>query len=156
MLKFFAISYGPFATMPNADLDRLDGPVYAEETEDIHVTAQPVYLESESTPSENRFVWAYHIVIENRGQQTVQLLRRYWHITDMLGRVQEVHGVGVIGEQPILEPGERFEYTSGVPLTAPSGVMRGHYLMLTDTGQSLKITIPAFSLDCPLTPRRYH
>ena len=128
--------------------------MYSEITNAIRVTVEPVYLADQSSPNENRFVWAYHVRIENRGEQVVQLLSRYWRITDSFGRVQEVRGAGVVGEQPVLEPGESFEYTSGTPLSAPSGIMVGSYQMETKAGGRFDVAIPAFSLDSPHQPIR--
>ena len=130
--------------------------VYALTTRSILVAVEPEYLDDQSDPEDHRFVWAYHVHIENQGTQTVQLLSRYWHITDELGHVQEVSGDGVIGEQPVLAPGESFEYTSGTPLGTASGIMQGHYVMETDTGETFEVTIPAFSLDSPYQGRMLH
>jgi ApaG protein len=95
-------------------------------------------------------MWAYRVRIENRSRVPVQLLRRTWHITDAHGRTQYVHGEGVVGEQPLLEPGESFEYTSGTPLDTPSGFMRGAYHMVVpETGETFDVAIPTFSLDSP-------
>ena len=123
--------------------------MYSAVTRQITVTVKPVYLEDQSSPRDNHFVWAYHVRIENRGGNTVQLRSRYWHITDALGRVQEVRGAGVVGEQPVLKPGQAFEYTSGTPLPTPSGIMTGTYQMETEGGELFDIAIPAFSLDSP-------
>jgi ApaG protein len=123
--------------------------MYSESTRDIHITVRPFYLEDQSSPEEMHFVWAYHVRIENQGPETVQLRHRYWRITDSLGRVQEVRGAGVVGEQPVLKPGEAFEYTSGTPLTTPSGIMVGTYQMETAGGELFDVRIPAFSLDSP-------
>jgi len=123
--------------------------MYAQRTGDIVVTAQPVYLEDQSSPKDHRFVWAYQIRIENQGAETVQLLTRHWRITDAQGRIQEVRGEGVVGEQPVLGPGEVFEYTSGCPLNTPSGFMVGSYGMVTTDGGAFDVAIPAFSLDSP-------
>jgi ApaG protein len=123
--------------------------MYTKTTNDIKVTVLPYYLGEQSEPSENRYFWAYTIQVENRGQQTVQLLNRHWHITDGRGRTQEVRGPGVVGAQPVLKPGEAFEYTSGVPLETPSGFMVGEYEMKSDKGDTLQIAVPAFSLDSP-------
>ena len=123
--------------------------MYAESTKGVTVTAQPIYLEEQSSPGEHRFVWAYQIRIENQSPETVQLLTRHWRITDAQGRVQEVRGDGVVGEQPILEPGQTFEYTSGCPLSTPSGFMVGSYGMVTAEGGIFDVAIPAFSLDSP-------
>ena len=130
------------------------GASYTQTTRSLTVTVEPTFLEEQSSPSENQFVWAYKVRIENHGEQTVQLLRRHWRITDALGRVHEVKGPGVVGEQPVLRPGDSFEYTSGTPLTTPSGIMAGSYQMENDTGEHFDITIPAFSLDSPHQPRR--
>ena len=123
--------------------------MYSETTRSIRVTVEPIYLDDQSAPEDNHYVWAYHVRIENEGQQTVQLLNRYWQITDALGQVQEVRGSGVVGEQPVLEPGGSFEYTSGTPLPTPSGIMLGSYEMEDTLGGRFSVTIPAFSLDSP-------
>ena len=121
--------------------------MYSETTRSIEVTVRPIYLEDQSSPDEQHFVWAYHVRIENKGGETVQLRTRYWRITDAMGRVQEVRGAGVVGEEPVIEPGQSFEYTSGVPLPTPSGFMAGRYGMVTTAGEAFDIEIPAFSLD---------
>lgn len=123
--------------------------MYSETTRAITVTVRPMFLEDQSSPNDAHFVWAYRVRIENRGSETVQLLRRHWRITDALGRVQEVKGAGVVGEQPVLKPGGSYEYTSGTPLTTPSGFMVGTYQMTTASGEEFDIAIPAFSLDSP-------
>jgi len=123
--------------------------MYSEITREIRVTVRPFFLEDQSSPEEMHFVWAYHVRIENQGPQTVQLRNRYWRITDSLGRIQEVRGAGVVGEQPVLRPGEAFEYTSGTPLTTPSGIMVGTYQMESETGERFEVNVPAFSLDSP-------
>jgi ApaG protein len=123
--------------------------MYTETTHDIRIAVRPIYLDEQSEPEEDRYVWAYQIRIENMGGETVQLLNRYWHITDAGGRVQEVRGPGVVGEQPVLAPGEAFEYTSGCPLATPSGIMVGNYEMQGDDGRRFEVQIPAFSLDSP-------
>ena len=127
---------------------------YSATTRSIHVQVQPTYLEEQSSPDENYYVWAYRVRIENQGVETVQLLNRYWKITDASGRVQEVRGPGVVGEQPVLAPGESYVYTSGCPLSTPSGIMVGTYEMETREGELFDIAIPAFSLDSPFQPRR--
>ncbi len=123
--------------------------MYNRTTGNISVSVTPVFLEDQSEPDENHFVWAYQVRIENRGADTVQLRSRYWHITDANGLVQEVRGAGVVGEQPVLGPGESFEYTSGTPLNTPSGIMVGSYEMQTNAGDLIEVDIPAFSLDSP-------
>jgi ApaG protein len=130
--------------------------MYSETTRSIKVTVKPFYLEDQSSPSDGHFVWAYHVRIENQGQETVQLRRRNWRITDGIGRTQEVRGPGVVGEQPVLGPGQTFEYTSGTPLTTPSGIMVGTYEMETRDGKSFAVAIPAFSLDSPHQSARLH
>jgi ApaG protein len=123
--------------------------MYSETTRSIKVTVKPFYLEDQSSPVEDHYVWAYHVRIENRGKETVQLRHRHWQITDSRGQIKEVRGDGVVGEQPVLAPGEAFEYTSGTPLPTPSGIMVGTYQMETRGGDSFSVRIPAFSLDSP-------
>jgi ApaG protein len=126
---------------------------YTETTQGIRVSVRSFYLADQSEPERSHFVWAYRVTIENRGNRTVQLLKRSWRITDGLGRTQQVHGEGVVGEQPVLDPGQSFEYTSGTPLSTPSGFMRGAYhMVVTATGEPFDVTIPAFSLDSPHQP----
>ena len=123
--------------------------MYEETTQGVRVSVNPVYLENQSEPERGHYVWAYQVRIENDSLETVQLRSRHWRITDVNGLVQEVRGAGVVGEQPVLEPGESFEYTSGTPLNAPSGIMVGSYEMQTDEGDVIEVGIPAFSLDSP-------
>lgn len=130
--------------------------MYEAVTRDIKVTVEPDYLENQSSPTEDHYVWAYHVRIENVGGETVQLRTRHWRITDALGHTQEVRGPGVIGEQPVLPPGESFEYTSGTPLSTPSGIMVGTYRMEAPDGDSFDVDIPAFSLDSPHQPRSFN
>ena len=130
---------------------------YSKTTRDIRVSVRSSFLADQSRPDEGRFMWAYHIRIENLGREAVQLLRRTWHITDAHGRTQTVKGAGVIGQQPVLEPGEAFEYTSGTPLETPSGFMTGAYHMVaTASGEAFDVAIPAFSLDSPHGDGRVH
>jgi ApaG protein len=127
--------------------------MYRETTHDITITVKPYYLEDQSSPDQSHYVWAYHVRIENNGGRTVQLRNRYWRITDSRGRVQEVRGAGVVGEQPVLRPGDSFEYTSGTPLPTPSGIMGGSYQMeASETGERFDVTVPSFSLDSPHQP----
>jgi ApaG protein len=128
--------------------------MYRQTTRGITVTVRPIYLEDQSSPSENHYVWAYQVRIENGGAEQVQLINRYWRITDAIGRVQEVRGAGVVGEQPTLAPGNAFEYTSGTPLATPSGIMVGAYEMETQGGERFDAAVPAFSLDSPHQPVR--
>ena len=113
------------------------------------MSVEPTYLESRSSPDDSQYFWAYRVIIENQGRETVQLLSRHWMITNARGEMTEVKGPGVVGEQPILKPGESFEYTSGAPLDTSSGMMGGAYQMETDSGERFDIEIPTFSLDRP-------
>ena len=128
--------------------------MYTATTRAICVTVQPRYLPEQSNPAKSQYVWAYQVRIENKGAVAVQLRSRHWKITDELGRRQEVKGRGVVGATPRLEPGEVFEYTSGTPLSTPSGIMGGTYQMVSDTGESFDIEIPTFSLDAPGSARQ--
>jgi ApaG protein len=121
--------------------------MYRAVTRNIEVKVTPRFLAERSSPESGHFFWAYTIEITNMGSEVVQLKTRHWHITDAQGRVQEVRGAGVVGEQPVLEPGASFEYTSGVPLSTPSGFMTGSYGMVNAAGESFDIDIPTFSLD---------
>jgi ApaG protein len=127
--------------------------MYKALTRQIEVRVETFFLEEQSEPQRERWVFGYRITIENHGADTVQLVSRYWRITDGRGRMIEVKGEGVVGEQPLLEPGESFQYTSGTPLPTPSGFMAGTYQMVTADGQHFDVHIPAFSLDAP-DPRR--
>ncbi len=123
--------------------------MYEQETEGLVVRVEPRFLPEESAPDSGRFVWAYAIEIENRSTDPVQLISRYWRITDENGLTQEVRGPGVIGQQPVIGPGQSFRYTSACPLAAPSGVMLGAYSMQREDGEMFDITVPAFALDSP-------
>tara|TARA_B100002051_G_C16334966_1_gene438815 strand:+ start:170 stop:562 length:393 start_codon:yes stop_codon:yes gene_type:complete len=125
--------------------------MYSKTTKKINITVNPYYLEEQSEPEDQHYVWAYQVVIDNQGSERVQLKNRYWKIIDSNGSQQEVRGEGVVGEQPILNPGEKFEYTSGTPLSTPSGFMGGHYEMETIKGSKFEAEIPQFSLDSPFT-----
>jgi len=130
---------------------------YCQTTRNVKVSVRSFYLADQSQPEDNHFVWAYRVKIENLGSEPVQLLRRTWQITDARGRIQHVHGAGVVGEQPLLEPGEIFEYTSGTPLDTPTGFMVGAYHMIVlSSGESFDVDIPAFSLDSPHQSGRVH
>ena len=108
-----------------------------------------MYIDERSNPEESKYFWAYRVVIENRSDESIQLISRYWHITDGNGIIEEVSGAGVVGEQPILQTGDSYEYTSGCPLDTPSGIMVGHYVMKKNDLSTFKVEIPAFSLDLP-------
>jgi ApaG protein len=126
---------------------------YRAVTRQIEVKVNPRFLPERSSPENGYFFWAYTITLTNLGGEIVQLKTRHWRITDAQGRLQEVRGEGVVGEQPVLNPGENFEYTSGVPLPTPSGFMTGTYGMETPAGEAFDIDIPAFSLDTPQKAR---
>jgi ApaG protein len=128
--------------------------MYTATTRAIRVTVQPQYLPDQSDPGKSQYVWAYQVRIENKGDVTVQLRSRHWKITDGLGRRQEVKGPGVVGKTPRLRPGEVFEYTSGTPLSTPSGFMGGTYQMVSESGENFDIEIPTFSLDTPVDSRQ--
>jgi ApaG protein len=127
--------------------------MYRAVTRKIEVKVTPRFLPDRSSPDNGYFFWAYTIAITNSGEETVQLRTRHWRITDAHGRMQEVKGAGVIGEEPVLKAGESFEYTSGVPLPTPSGFMTGSYGMQTDGGERFDVEIPTFSLDCSYAER---
>jgi ApaG protein len=126
---------------------------YRAVTRQIEVRVTPRFMPDRSSPENGYFFWAYAITLTNLGRETVQLKTRHWRITDAQGRLQEVRGAGVVGEEPVLEPGEKFEYTSGVPLPTPSGFMTGSYGMVSASGEQFDIDIPAFSLDTPQRER---
>lgn len=124
--------------------------MYELETAGLMVRVEPQFLPEESDPAQNRFVWAYTIEIENRSETDVRLMSRYWRITDAKGVTQEVRGEGVIGQQPMIPPGQSFRYTSAAPLAAPSGMMMGAYSMVRlDDGAPFDIAVPPFLLDSP-------
>ena len=130
---------------------------YEAETRHIRVRVRAFFLDDQSEPENNRYVWAYRVAVENHGGETVQLLRRTWHITDAAGHTQHVQGDGVVGEQPVLGPGQAFEYTSGTPLPTPSGFMTGTYHMVVQPGgEPFDVAIPSFSLDSPHADGRVH
>ena len=123
--------------------------MYRAVTRQIEVTVKPAFMPERSSIDRGQYFWAYTIVITNNGDETVQLRTRHWIITDATGHRQVVRGEGVVGEQPVLAPGERFEYTSGVPLQTSSGIMTGRYQMVTEGGEQFEIDVPTFSLDSP-------
>lgn len=123
--------------------------MYRAVTRKIEVSVTPRFLPERSSEANSYYFWAYTIGIINNGHETVQLKTRHWRITDGNGRLQEVRGAGVVGEEPVLRPGESYEYTSGVPLQTPSGFMLGSYGMVSETGEEFDIEVPAFSLDSP-------
>ena len=139
--------------MPTETSTRTDPGVFTAETSGVFVVVRPIYLPEQSDPEGGRYVWAYTVTIDNGGTETVQLRDRSWAIVDATGRTEHVRGPGVVGEQPVLRPGERFEYTSGCPLPTPSGFMSGHYTMVREDGSTFEVAIPAFSLDRPSRSR---
>lgn len=120
-----------------------------ESTDQFSVQVETLYLKSESAPDDSRYVFAYTVTIENVGDRPAQLINRHWIITDSNGRVQEVQGEGVVGEKPLIKPGEGFQYTSGTMLETPVGTMEGSYQMLTEDGENFKTPIQPFTLSIP-------
>jgi ApaG protein len=129
---------------------------YERETRSIRVAVKPAYLDDQSDPDDDRYVWSYTVTIENKSAEPVQLLSRYWNITDGMGRVQEHRGAGVVGAQPVIAPGEKFQYTSGCPLETASGYMTGCYQMRSASGESFDAEIPDFLLESPYERRQIH
>ena len=127
--------------------------MYVSKTNNIYVRVQPSFLEDQSEHSDGVYFWAYTVEIENQSERAIQLRSRYWCITDALGQTREVRGPGVVGQEPIIQPGMSFTYTSGAPLTTPSGFMAGSYQMEYESGELIDVEIPAFSLDSPYANR---
>ena len=123
--------------------------MYSKTTNGVTVTVIPYFLDEQSSPNENHYVWAYQVNIKNSGNGSIKLNHRHWLIIDANGKIINVHGEGVVGEFPIIKPGETYEYTSGTPLKTNNGIMQGFYLVSQDNGEKLKIDIPTFSLDSP-------
>jgi len=123
--------------------------MYRAVTRQIEVTVEPNFMPGRSSPEKSRYFWSYTIVITNTGHETVQLRTRHWIITDASGHQDNIRGDGVVGEQPVLAPGARFEYTSGVPLPTASGFMAGRYQMVSESGEHFEVEVPTFSLDSP-------
>ena len=115
----------------------------------VTVLVESTYLEDHSDPFEDSYLWAYKVRIKNGGNEKIKLISRHWKIFDSNGNLREVKGKGVVGEQPTIEPGDEFEYTSGTPLKTSSGLMHGSYKMESWDGQEFQVEIPAFSLDIP-------
>ena len=127
--------------------------MYSRVTQAIQITVLPEFVPERSDADEATFFWAYTVEIANQSELTVQMTARHWKITDANGRIEEVRGPGVVGEQPVLKPGESFRYTSGCPLNTPSGIMSGSYRMVNEKGDVFEAEIPVFSLDSPFAPR---
>ena len=130
--------------------------MYSKITRDVKVTVKPYFLEDQSSPNDNHYVWAYKIHIENHSENQLKLNHRTWTIIDGNGEVLQIQGVGVVGETPVINPGETYEYTSGTPLKTTSGIMQGYYSMTVKGGDHLKIDIPTFSLDSPYEKKKIH
>lgn len=122
----------------------------------IHVLVDPFFLEEQSLPLEDHYVWALEIWVENQGKEPVQLIGRHWRMTDGRGLFHEVRGQGVVGEKPWISPGATFQYTTGTSLATPSGLMEGTYHMVTKDGTSFDVLIPLFSLDSPFETALIH
>jgi ApaG protein len=129
---------------------------YEQVTRFVRIAVEPHFAAEQSTPEENRYLWSYRVTIENQGPLGVQLLSRYWRIVDGQGRVREVRGDGVVGEQPMIAPGQSYDYTSGAPLETPSGFMTGSYRMRTASGEDFDAAIPMFALESPYATSRMH
>jgi ApaG protein len=127
--------------------------MYQTVTQGVKVCVNPEYLSSDSEPEKNHYLWAYTIEITNLTPSLVQLMTRRWTIIDGHGRREEIAGDGVVGKQPLIEPGAIFSYTSGCPLTTDSGFMQGHYMMQAPGGEQFTVDIPLFSLDIPDSSR---
>ncbi|NQW00777.1 MAG: Co2+/Mg2+ efflux protein ApaG [Rhodospirillales bacterium] len=130
--------------------------MYEQTTRGVSISVNPEYLEDQSEPANGRFTWAYHVQIENVGNQSVQILIRHWKITNIKGESHEVVGDGLVGQQPVLQPGDVFEYTSGTPLSTPSGFMSGSFHVVAEGGDVFDAVVPAFSLDSPQQRRALH
>jgi ApaG protein len=122
---------------------------YSATTGAVIVRVQPHYADDVSVPEESRFAWRYHVRIENHGDEGVQLIDRHWFIEDGFGRIEEVSGEGVVGEQPVIPPGGAHDYESGCPLPTPTGAMQGSYGMVGAGGRRFRVAIPRFDLVAP-------
>ena len=130
--------------------------MYSKTTGGVTVTVTPYFLDDQSSPKEGHYVWAYQVNIKNSSSNTIKLNHRNWVIIDANGKIINIQGEGVVGEFPVIQPGESFEYTSGTPLKTSNGFMQGFYLMSHNNGEQLKIDIPAFSLDSPYGKKNLH
>ena len=130
--------------------------MYSKTTKGVTVTVTPYFLDDQSSPNEGHYVWAYQVNIKNSSHSTMKLNQRNWVIIDANSKIINVQGEGVVGEFPVLHPGESFEYTSGTPLKTTNGIMQGFYLMSQNNGEQLKIDIPTFSLDSPYNKKNFH
>ena len=130
--------------------------MYERVTKGIRVSVRPTFLEGQSDPDDDLYVWSYTVRICNDTSDAIRVRTRHWLITNAKGLTEEVRGIGVVGEQPLIKPGEGFEYTSGAPLSTPSGMMVGRYGMESAEGELFEVDIPAFSLDSPHERSRAH
>ena len=130
--------------------------MYERVTKGIRVSVRPTFLEGQSDPDDDLYVWSYTVRICNDTRDPIRVRTRHWLITNAKGLTEEVRGVGIVGEQPLIRPGENYEYTSGAPLSTPSGMMVGRYGVESAEGELFDIDIPAFSLDSPHERRRVH
>jgi ApaG protein len=129
---------------------------YSETTKNIAITVWPEFIDNKSGVVGDLFIWAYHVRIDNKGEEAVKLVNRYWRIMDEKGTVQEVTGEGVVGEQPDIAPHASHQYSSGVHLRCPSGIMTGHYQMKLASGETFNAKVPSFSLDAPTVKNVIH
>ncbi|MCA0400060.1 MAG: Co2+/Mg2+ efflux protein ApaG [Proteobacteria bacterium] len=127
--------------------------MYRTTTEGIEITVEPEYAPNRSNPARDEYFWIYAVSIRNMGTEIVQLRSRYWRIVDAKGEAHEIRGVGVVGDQPVIHPGDTYRYASGCPLGTPGGIMSGSYEMMTKQGRRFEAIIPAFSLDVPNAER---
>lgn len=123
--------------------------MYKAITDSVQVEVEPEYQPHRSSPEKGKHVWAYHVEICNLGQSDIQLRSRYWRIIDGQGRIQEVRGRGVVGEEPLIAAGDSFSYTSGCPLDSETGIMSGYFEMEHQDGRLFEVIVPTFSLDIP-------
>lgn len=130
--------------------------MYERVTKGIKVSVKPTFLEGQSDPDDDLYVWSYTVKIHNCTSDNIRVRTRHWLITNAKGLTEEVRGVGIVGEQPLIRPGEKYEYTSGAPLSTPSGMMVGRYGIESAEGELFDIDIPAFSLDSPHERRKVH
>lgn len=130
--------------------------MYTKTTQGVTVSVKSYFLEDQSSPDDNHYVWAYKINIDNKGSEILKLNHRTWIIIDGNGRIMQIQGDGVVGETPTIKPGETYEYTSGTPLKTTSGIMQGYYSMTGSSGNNVKVDIPTFSLDSPYDLKKIH
>ena len=145
------MAHGPL--VDPKDPPAMDPSMYSCVTRDIEITVLPEFMPDRSDPDVGHYFWSYTVEIANQSHTTVQVTARHWKITDGNGRSEEVKGAGIVGEQPVLQPGETFRYTSGCPLGTSSGIMAGSYRVVDESGAAFDVVIPTFSLDSPFTRR---